>query len=413
MFAIQNGREFKLSIAEILAVFPGIKIITVSKQVTVFDGVSEDEILEKAKNLGWSIKIMKIREVFPKEARIPEIIRDYFEGKTGKIDYGINTFPEKPELKKILIDTKKTLQASNISSRFVNKDFRNLSSVQITNEKLIKKETDLNFIFDSESLYFATSIFVQDIEWYGKRDFDKERSMQTGMLPPKLAQIMLNLVNPPAFSHPLNKGDFKVVYDPFVWLGTVLIEAVLAWSKKVFWSDLSKEMVKISSKNLEDLPKDFNYKIIEQNSKYIHEIDFIKEVDSIVTEWYLWEIMTQKNINLDRIDSQKKKLADLYIWFFSGLQKLQFKWNIVISFPFWEMNKKYYYFEEIYEIINKYCNVLELLPKKLEFWNQEQAKQRENNEGYHSFIEVSKSGSLLYKRDNQLVGREIFKLKIK
>jgi hypothetical protein len=31
MFAIQNGREFKLSIAEILAVFPGIKIVSVSK----------------------------------------------------------------------------------------------------------------------------------------------------------------------------------------------------------------------------------------------------------------------------------------------------------------------------------------------------------------------------------------------
>ncbi len=413
MFAIQNGREFKLSIAEILAVFPGIKIITVSKSVTVFDGVSEEEILEKAPNLGWSIKIMKIREVLGKDVKIPEIIRDYFEGKTGKIDYGINTFPEKPELKKILIDTKKILQANQIFSRFVNKDFRNISSVQITHEKLIRKETDLNFIFDSENMYFATSIFVQDIERYGKRDFDKERSMQTGMLPPKLAQIMLNLANPPVLTDiPLNKGDSKAIYDPFVWLGTVLIEAVLSGSKKVFWSDLSTEMVKVSSKNLEALSGDFSHKIIEQNSKYINEIDFIKEVESIVTEGYLWEVMTQKNISLERIDAQKKKLADLYIWFFSGLQKLQFKWNIVISFPFWEMNKKYFYFEEVYEIVNKYCIVQELLPNALEFGNQEKAKEREVGE-YHSFIEVSKAWSLLYKRDNQLVGREIFKLKIK
>lgn len=400
MFAIQNGREFKLSIAEILAVFPGIKIVSVSKWVTIFDGVSEETLMEKALKIGGTIKIMKIREVFEKDAKIPEIIRDYFEGKTGKIDYGINTFPEKPELKKILIDTKKILQANQISSRFVNKDFRNITSVQITHEKLIRKETDLNFIFDSEKLYFATSIFVQDIEWYGKRDFDKERSMQTGMLPPKLAQIMLNL------------AGWKAIYDPFVWLGTVLIEARLAGSKNVFWSDLSAEMVKVSSKNLEALSGDFEYKIIEQNSKYISEIDFIKEVDSIVTEGYLWEVMTQKNISLERIDAQKKKLRDLYIWFFSGLQKLQFKWNIVISFPFWEMNKKYFYFEEVYEIVNKFCIVQELLPKWLEFGNQEKAKEREVWE-YHSFIEVSKAGSLLYKRDNQLVGREIFKLKIK
>jgi hypothetical protein len=46
-------------------------------------------------------------------------------------------------------------------------------------------------------------------------------------------------------------------------------------------------MVKVSSKNLEALSGDFEYKIIEQNSKYISEIDFIKEVDSIVTEGYL------------------------------------------------------------------------------------------------------------------------------
>lgn len=402
MFAIQNGREFKLSIAEILAVFPTIKIITVSKSITIFDWISEEEILEKVKNLGWSIKIMKIREILDKNSKIPEIILNYFEWKTGKIDYGINTFPEKPELKKILIDTKKILQANSISSRFVNKDFRNLSSVQITNEKLIKKETDLNFIFDSENLYFATSIFVQDIEWYGKRDFDKERSMQTGMLPPKLAQIMLNL------------AWWKAIYDPFIWLGTVLIEAILAWSKKVFWSDLSAEMVKISSKNLEDLSGDFSYKIIEQNSKYISEIDFLNEVESIVTEWYLWEIMTQKNISTDRIDAQKKKLRDLYIWFFSGLQNLQFKWNIIISFPFWEMNKKYFYFEEVYEIINKYCKIQKLLPEKLEFGNQEKVKERINSvDEYHNFIEVTKAWSLLYKRNNQLVGREIFKLQIK
>ncbi|MDD4151295.1 MAG: hypothetical protein PHR68_01655 [Candidatus Gracilibacteria bacterium] len=402
MFAIQNGREFKLSIAEILAIFPTIKIITVSKSVTIFDGVSIDEILEKSPNLGGSIKIMEIREILDKNSKIPEIILNYFEGKTGKIDYGINTFPEKPELKKILIDTKKILQANSISSRFVNKDFRNLSSVQITHEKLIKKETDLNFIFDYENLYFATSIFVQDIEGYGKRDFDKERSMQTGMLPPKLAQIMLNL------------AGGEVIYDPFVGLGTVLIEAILNGSKKVFGSDLSSEMVKVTSKNLEDLKENFKYKIIEQNSKYIQEIDFLNEVESIVTEGYLGEIMTQKNISSDRIDTQKKKLRDLYIGFFSGLQKLQFKGNIVISFPFWEMNKKYFYFEEVYEIINKYCEIQKLLPEKLEFGNQDKAKERINSvDEYYNFIEVTKAGSLLYKRDNQLVGREIFKLQIK
>jgi len=52
------------------------------------------------------------------------------------------------------------------------------------------------------------------------------------------------------------------------------------------------------------------------------------------------------------------------------------------------------YFEEIYDIINKYSLVQKLLPENIEF-------------------SETKSGSLLYKRDSQLVGREIFSLKIK
>jgi hypothetical protein len=108
----------------------------------------------------------------------------------------------------------------------------------------------------------------------------------------------------------------------------------------------------------------------------------------------LWEVMTKSNMNYERIQKQREKLADLYEWFFSGLKKLNFKGNIVISFPFWEMQWKYFYFEEIYAILEKYTNILPLLPENLG-------------------VSTTKSGSLLYKRDSQLVGREIFALQLK
>jgi hypothetical protein len=31
------------------------------------------------------------------------------------------------------------------------------------------------------------------------------------------------------------------------------------------------------------------------------------------------------------------------------------------------MNSKYFYFEEIYDIINKYCNILEILPENFAY----------------------------------------------
>jgi hypothetical protein len=130
------------------------------------------------------------------------------------------------------------------------------------------------------------------------------------------------------------------------------------------------------------------------NAKFIDESKFIAKTNLIVTEWYLWEIMTNKNISIDRINKQKESLKLLYENFFAGLKKVNYSWNIVISFPFWELSWRYIYLDEIYEIIEKYCIVEKLFPNNFENLS-------------------TKVWSLLYKRENQLVWREIFKLIIK
>jgi hypothetical protein len=104
--------------------------------------------------------------------------------------------------------------------------------------------------------------------------------------------------------------------------------------------------------------------------------------------------MTKKNIDIERVKKQRESLTKLYESFFSWLKTQGFLWNIVISFPFWDIWWKYYYFDEIYQIIEKYCNVVQMLPNNIEFTS-------------------TKVWSLLYKRDNQIVWREIFKLTIK
>jgi len=78
---------------------------------------------------------------------------------------------------------------------------------------------------------------VQDIENYSKRDYGKTRDMEVGMLPPKLAQMMLNIaaschactprgIN--SYGRNLSKKDSGIssktgmtnikVYDPFCGL---------------------------------------------------------------------------------------------------------------------------------------------------------------------------------------------------
>ena len=159
-------------------------------------------------------------------------------------------------------------------------------------------------------------------------------------------------------------------------------------------------LVELSEKNIKDFSEKNNLTIKDSqffklNAKFINEAEILLEnkVDSIVTEWYLWEIMTQKNISTDRIDKQKDSLVSIYDKFFVNLQKIKYSWNLVICFPFWEINEKHIYFNEIYKILENYCDIQVLFPESMDL--------------------VTKTWSLLYKREKQLVWREIFKLKIK
>lgn len=388
MFAFELWREFKLSIAEIFKLFPEWKSVFFDKSILILDNLEKEKILNLSKNIWWTIKIIEVVEVIGDERDILEenLNIKWFE---WKFNYAINTFwVKKISLKEILKISKEVIKSNGLNPRFINQDFKNVSSVAVIKEALVKKWTDFNFIFTEDKTFFGNTIFVQDIYGYSNRDYSKDRDMNVWMLPPKLAQMMINLW----FEWKENIN----IYDPFVWLWTVLIESVYMWNKKVFWSDLSEKMVQTSSENLEKLKNKFDFEknIFTQNAKYIHEINILNNVDLIVTEWYLWEIMTKNNINFERIEKQREKLSDLYEWFFTWLKKLNFKWNIVISFPFWEMNSKYFYFEEIYDKIDMYCQINDILPPDFAHLK-------------------TKVGSLLYKRDSQLVGREIFSLKIK
>ena len=391
MFAFELWREFKLSISEIFKVFPDSKSVFFDKNILILDNLEKSEILSKSKNIWWTIKIIEVKEVFWSEENIfsENLPLDNFE---WKFNYAINIYWQKKSLKEILKISKNIIKSASLNPRFINQDFKNVSSVQIIKEALVKKWTDFNLIYWEWKIFFGNTIFVQDIYAYSNRDYGKDRDMHVWMLPPKLAQMMINIW----VERKKEKGESICIYDPFVWLWTVLIESIYMWNKKVFWSDLSEKMVETSNENLDKLIEKFNFEknIFFQNAKYISEVNIFSEIDSIVTEWYLWEIMTKNNINFERIEKQREKLSDLYEWFFSWLQKKDFKWNIVISFPFWELNGKYFYFEEIYDIINKYCNILEILPENFAYLK-------------------TKVWSLLYKRDAQLVGREIFVLKIK
>ena len=401
MFAFELWREYRLSIAELYSLFPKIEVVYSDEKILLVNNIEENELLRIAPKIGWTIKISKIQSTIRDSGSSPEWQSTIFEYMKNfflerKTNYAINFYWKvKANQKDFLLKSKKYFAKLWLSTRFVNQDFNNIKSYLVTKEKLIGTQTDFNIIFTNTEIFIWNTIYVQDIESYAKRDFGKTRDMQIGMLPPKLAQMMINLSGVRIQEWP------GAIYDPFCGLWTILLEAIIAWDEEIYGSDINEDMVETTKKNIEFIKDIFDndlktYEVINLDAKNIANWPILKNhtIWAIVTEWYLWEIFWRLSINLEKVEKQRILLAQIYEKFFFWLKRVWFAWNIVISFPFWEIKWKYNYFEEIYEIINEYCIISEFFPKDFE-------------------IAPSRSWSLLYKRPDQTVGREIFRLQIK
>jgi len=264
MYIFQLWREYKISIAELLHVFPRGKILFFNEEVLVLKSLKRDDVLSKAKTLWGTIKIMEVLDTDSFEDYIIEAAAR----KDGKFSYGISTFWEKQNLKSILSSIKWELRDNELSSRYVNKDFANLSSAQIIWERLIESESDFNIIDTWKQTLYGVTIWVQDIETYAQRDYGKKRDMIVGMLPPKLCQMMINISK-----NTKSKSDNHIVYDPFVGLGTLLIESLYMWNTTVYGSDLNENMVKATRTNLWNIKKEnvkqFTFDLQNINAKDI------------------------------------------------------------------------------------------------------------------------------------------------
>ena len=141
-------------------------------------------------------------------------------------------------------------------------------------------------VSSGKKLYFAQTVAHQDADAYTLRDYGKPKpDSRSGMLPPKLAQIMINLSQP---------KPNTTIYDPFCGSGIVLQEAIFM-KLKFFGSDISEKAIVQTRENLKWLIKKFNlevhdYRALIQKNIFIADATYYKlsePVDCIVTEPYL------------------------------------------------------------------------------------------------------------------------------
>src|SRR5690606_22324116 len=92
-------------------------------------------------------------------------------------------------------------QDTGASIRLVLPEFNSLAlaSVAVTKNLLLEKGAEICVLAASDKVYVGKTLQVQDFEDYGRRDYQRPvRDEEQGMIPPKVAQSMINLVNAPA-----------------------------------------------------------------------------------------------------------------------------------------------------------------------------------------------------------------------
>ena len=168
-------------------------------------------------------------------------VKDFVEG--NKTVFGISNYSSSfsdrdvRELSQNIKDELKNIQ-KNIRFILPKKPESALSSGQINRGKLLKKGFEL-VILDQG---MGKTLEIQDIDAFRKRDYNKPFvDTQMGVIPPKLARIMNNLVE-------TNIGG--TIWGPFCGSGNILLEA-LDLGYNVIGTDIDSESLEGSKRNVE------------------------------------------------------------------------------------------------------------------------------------------------------------------
>jgi CRISPR/Cas system-associated endoribonuclease Cas2 len=189
------------------------------------------------KRLGGSTKLAKVLvEIDSTQWRdiekylsktIPEHLQYVPEGKfrLGVSVYGLDIKAETINVTNLKL--KKIIKAEGRSVRVVPNKEPALNSAQVIHNQLTGQTGwELLLLRRGHKTILAQTIAEQDIDAYAARDQARPaRDAFVGMLPPKLAQIMINLAN--GERRVKNEEKNLAILDPFCGTGVILQEALL------------------------------------------------------------------------------------------------------------------------------------------------------------------------------------------
>ena len=384
------GRQPEISVAELKALFKHVSLV--AENLATFSCDFRPEIAR----LGGSLKIAEEMQTAP-----IDFLRDLGE---GKITLGVSDYSHKSSARKAqgeALKLKKILARHGRSVRVVeNKEAALSTATSLHNGLSGAKPNKVELILVEDKWWKV--IGVQDIDAYARRDQARPaRDAKVGMLPPKLAQILINLCGP------LPEG--ARVLDPFCGTGVVLQEALLM-GYQAYGTDISEKMVEYTKRNLiwleEAIAKDFSSGALRGASPSLTpseklstiaskpfslsvgdatEFRWEQPIDAVACEGYLGRPMSLPPAEI-KLKEEKQTCGAIVLGFLKNLApQIKSGTPVVMAIPAWlRPDGKY----SRLGIVDEICKL-----------------------GYNV---MNKSGEgLLYYREGQVVAREIIILRKK
>ncbi|MCC7356137.1 MAG: hypothetical protein IT410_00780 [Candidatus Doudnabacteria bacterium] len=418
-YAFVLGRVYTLSLAELLQVLGRlgieIKIVDSSHEVVIVESAQPLPFEKLQRELGGIVKILKVIDMVSKREtdsinfalqnyfKPAKIKTDFLKKYSGKIQFGVSIYLLDPtvlafgEPKRVGMFIKRALQDDQ-GVRLVLPEFNSLAlaSVVVTKNLVLEKGAEICVIAGKTKLYTAKTLSVQDFEDYGRRDYQRPiRDELQGMIPPKVAQSMLNIAN-------VKSGE--AMLDPFCGIGTIIQEGVLL-GYKMLGSDINHRAIAGSETNLEwfrnryKIPKGkYHVEVADARAvaplvENLVKVGAIKGISAIVTEGYLGPMYGQ----FPSMDEITKNFHDLEVLYKDSFQEflkiLPSKGRVVICIPAYKKSREYALFPSLDFITDLGYNLVTAISP--------------NVLSKFSFAKLTERGTVIYDRKDQIVAREI------
>jgi len=327
MYLAILGRQPEISIAELESVVGSDCVKSPS------NGVVELTKLPDIARLGGTLKLAEIVAQGSNISNVDKVIAEILAQKDGKITFGISGYGVNlPNRLGLII--KKILKSKDRSVRYVQaKQGSCLNTAEVFHNKLDKSQSEIIVTKIDGKVLIARTVAVQNIQSYTKRDQERPaRDSKVGMLPPKLAQTIINI------SQPTNQDGY--VLDPFCGTGVVLQEAVLM-GFRAHGSDISKRMIKYSIENMKwlegSLSTNFDYSAEVGDAKN-HQ--WPESINSVACEAFLGTAFTHtpRDHELNSAIKEADQIIEEFLKNISSQIKSGTK--LCVGVPQWQVRNK-------------------------------------------------------------------------